>query len=289
VKKLLGFARLTRPYVTLSTSFLFVGSTFLSVEGIPPVWPFAAGYLAVVLATAAIHTFNDYSDWRNDAKNPRTSKRPIPTGLISPNEALFAAVAYGLFALALALLLNTYSFLIALVSVPIIFVYAYFKKHSIPFGFICPVMAVVLLVLFGCAAVTGKMIAGQVWLLLVVSLLWEPGRDLISEIQDVALDKDSGFLTLPVILSPKGAAKCVLALFAMTSNAAVLAGIHAGLGVLYLIIALLTGGWLIYRTAGIVKEPTTKNAVKMRIRAPRYLMAIVIAIVISNIICGGAP
>jgi 4-hydroxybenzoate polyprenyltransferase len=173
-----------------------------------------------------------------------------------------------------------------LIAVPTPFIYSYFKRHRIPFGFICPAVAAIFLRLFGAARLTGEVMAGQVWLLLVVNLLWEPGRDFISEIQDSSVDKASGVLTLPTILSPKGAAKCVLALFVMTSIAGVLAGVLARLGGLYLIIALLAGIWLTYRSTEIVKEPTTENAVKMRIRAPRYLMAIVIAIIIGHIIRG---
>ncbi len=284
MKKLSGYIRLTRPYVLLSTSLLFIGPTFLSVDGIPPARPFLTGFLAVILAIAAAHISNDYFDWKIDAKNPRTAKRPIPTGLISPYEALFTGLVLGIIAFASTLLLNASSTLIAIVAVPLPFIYTYFKRHKIPLGFVCPVMAVVLIILFGCASVTGKMIEGHVWLLLILGLVWEPGRDFISEIQDVAVDKAEGILTLPVILSPKAAAKCVLALFSVTSIIGVLVGVLARLGIPYLAVASLAGLWLIYRSIGLVNQPTTKNAVKMRVRAPVYLMAISIGIAIDFII-----
>lgn len=279
--KLTGLIRLTRPYILLTTSFLFIGSAFLSVNDIPPLRQFLMGLLAVSLAIAASHTVNDYSDWKIDIKNPRTAKRPIPTGLVSPFEALLSAALLGISAIILAFLLNIFSTLIALAAVPLPFTYNYFRKHEIPFSFFCTVIAVLFIILFGSASVTGKLLSDYIPLLLILSLTWETGRTLISEIQDVELDRSSSVSTLSVILSSKTAAKFIVILFAITSIMSVVIGILAQLGILYLIIAFVASSWLIYRSIELLRAPTTKNAVKMRIRVPRYLTIICIAIAIS--------
>lgn len=281
MKKLAGYVRLTRPYISLSATPFFLGSTFLSVNGIPPPGPFFTGFLAVILAIAAAHVANDYFDWRLDADNPRTAKRPIPSGLISPREALLYGLALAITAFGLTFLLNTSSTLVALAAIPLPFLYIYLRRRRIPFAFVCPVIAVILMILFGSASVTGRVMTGSSWLLVVLGLLWEPGRDFISEIQDVAVDKSAGILTLPVVLSPGGAAKCVLALFLLASAAGVIAGFLANLRIVYLIVAVLTGFWLVLRSMQLVKEPTTKNAVKMRALAPKYIMAVCAAIIID--------
>ncbi|MCX6658889.1 MAG: hypothetical protein NTX81_00705 [Candidatus Bathyarchaeota archaeon] len=116
----------------------------------------------------------------------------------------------------------------------------------------------------------------------------EPGRDFISEIQDVAVDEASGILTLPVVLSPRTAAKVVLALFLAASIVGVLIGFQVGMGIVYFTAASLAGSWLVFRSIGLVSEPTTKNAVKMRIRAPRYLIIMAAAISIDFVIASFA-
>jgi len=281
MKKLVGYFRLTRPYISLSATPFFFGSTFLSVHGVPRAGPFFTGFLAVVLAIAAAHVANDYFDWRLDAENPRTAKRPIPSKWISPHEAFLYGLALAIAAFALTFLLNTSSIMVALAAIPLPFLYIYLRRRRIPFAFVCPVIAVVLMILFGSASVTGRVMTGGSWLLLVLGLLWEPGRDFISEIQDVAVDESAGILTLPVVLSPRGAAKCVLALFLVASAVGVIAGFLANLGIIYFTVAVLTGFWLVLRSIQLAKEPPAKNAVKMRVRAPKYIMAVCAAIVID--------
>jgi len=281
MEKLLGLIKLTRPYITVTTSLLFIGSTFLSTNGIPPMNPFLIGFTATVLAIASAHTFNDYLDWKFDARNPRTAKRPIPTGLISSREAFLFASGLAIIAFLLALLLNVSSILVALAAVPLPFIYSYLRRRKIPLGFVCPVAAAFLVTLFGSASVTGKVMAGNVPLLLALVLLWEPGRALNSEIQDVVNDRSSGISTLPVILSPKAAAEAVFILFSLTSAVGVLLGILSNLSFFYLTLASSAGLWLIYRSIELIKEPTTKNAVKMRIRAPRYLTIIIIVMIVD--------
>jgi len=286
MKKLFGLMRLTRPYILISISLLFIGSAFLSADGVPPFIPFLTGFVSVALAIAAAHIVHDYLDQEIDAKNPRTADRPLPSGLISRYEALIFGLVIAIIALTLAFLLNLSSALIAILAIPLPFIYSYFKRHKIPFNFICTMMAVTLIILFGSASVTGHVMKGQVWLFLILILLWEPGRDFISEIQDVEADKVSEILTLPVILSPKTAAKFVFVFFSLAAIMGIIIGVISKLGILYLLVAFLAGLWLVYKSVGLIKVPTSGNAVSMRIHAPKYVIAISLAIMIDVIISG---
>jgi 4-hydroxybenzoate polyprenyltransferase len=284
MKKIFGLIRLTRPYILITTSFLFIGSAFLSADGVPSFLPFLTGFLSVALAIAAAHIVHDYFDQEIDVKNPRTANRPLPSGLISQYEALVFGLIIATIALTLAFLLNYASALIAILAIPLPFIYTYFKRHTIPFTFVCTMMAVTLIILFGSASVTGQVMKGQVWLFLILILLWEPGRDFISEIQDVEADKVSDVLTLPIMLSSKTAAKFVFVYFLLASIMGIIIGLISELGILYLLVAFLAGLWLVYRTLGLIKNPTSGNAVRMRILAPKYVVAISIGIMIDILI-----
>jgi 4-hydroxybenzoate polyprenyltransferase len=284
MKKLLGYIRLTRPYILLSATPFYIGSAFLSVNGLPPIGPLSIGFLTVVLAIAAAHVANDYFDWRLDAKNPRTAMRPIASKLISPNKALLYGLALAIIAFALAFTLNTSSVLVALAAIPLPFIYVCFRRHRIPFAFICPVIAIALIIIYGSTSVTGGFFSESTWAFLILGLIWEPGRDLISEIQDVKVDKAAGILTLPVVLSPRGAAKCVLVLFTASSIVGVIIGFLTKLGIVYFTAAILAGFYLVFRSVELVKEPSSKNAVVMRVRAPRYIVSLCVGIVINYVI-----
>ncbi|UCH02999.1 MAG: UbiA prenyltransferase family protein [Candidatus Bathyarchaeota archaeon] len=283
-EKLIGFIKLTRPYILLTSTPFFLGSTFLSVHGIPPIKNFIAGFLSVSFAIAASHTINDFFDWKTDSRNPRTIKRPIPTGLISPNEALVFAIVLGICALGIAFFLNSYSAIIAIASIPLPFLYNFLRKHGIPFSFVCPVFAEQNIILIGSTSITGRLMVNNIWPLLILSLFWETGRTLNSGIQDVSSDKASRIVTLPVILKPKIAAWLVLSLFSFASITSVLIGIIAKLGILYRVISLASGLWLIYEGTKLVKEPTTQQAVKTRTNAPKFVTIIFLTIAISYVI-----
>lgn len=284
LEKLIGFIKLTRPYILLTSTPFFLGSAFLSVHDIPPLKHFIAGFLSVSFAIAASHTINDFFDWKTDSRNPRTLKRPIPTGLISPNEALVFAIVLGSCALGIAFLLNSYSAIIALASIPLPFIYNFLRKHGIPFSFVCPVFAEEHIILFGSTSITGRIAVNNIWPLLILSFFWETGRTLNSGIQDVSSDTASRITTLPVVLKPKLAAWLVLSLFSFASILSVLIGIIAKLGMLYLVISSLSGLWLIYGGMELVREPTTKQAVKTRINAPKFITIIFLTIAISYVI-----
>lgn len=286
MKKLFGLVRLTRPYILITTSFLFIGSAFLSVNGVPPIIPFLTGFVSVALAIAAAHIVHDYFDQEIDTKNSRTTNRPLPSGLISRYEALVFGLIIAIIALTLAFLLNHSSALIAILAIPLPFIYTYFKRHQIPFNFLCTMMAVALIILFSSASVTGHIMNGQVGLFLILILLWEPGRDFISEIQDVESDKVSQILTLPVILSSKTAAKFVFVFFSLAAIMGIIIGVISKLGILYLSVAFLAGLWLVYKSVGLIKVPTSINAVSMRIHSPKYVVVISLAIMIDTLISG---
>lgn len=283
IRKPTGLVRLTRPYILLTTSLLFISSAFLSVGGIPPLQQFLKGFLAVSFAIAAAHAFNDYSDWELDIENPRTAKRPIPTGLVSPFEALLFSILLGTIAIVLAFSLGFLSILIVLAAIPLPFTYNYFRKHGIPFSFLCTLAAVLLIVLFGSVAVSSKLISSHVALFLAFGLSWETGRTLISEVQDVETDRALSVSTLSTILSSRRAARLVVILFAVTAGISLLIGLFAQLGATYPIIAFASGSWLVYKSIELLRAPTTGNATKMRINAPKYLVVICISMTISTI------
>jgi len=50
--------------------------------------------LGVFLMSCSSGALNQWQEWKIDAQMPRTKSRPIPSGKISPNNALLVAVAY---------------------------------------------------------------------------------------------------------------------------------------------------------------------------------------------------
>ena len=288
LSKFKGIITLTRPYVLITTLFFFIASAFLSVNTLPPIPPFLIGLVATGLAIASAHTLNDYADRNVDKENPRTAQRPIPKGLISARQALTVGLAFGVIAVLLTFLLNPLCIFLALLGVPLPFVYNYLRKRGIPVSFICTVLAVLFIILFGSASVSGQLIPNFVWLLAFSGTTWEMGRTMISEIQDVDTDAKSDVTTISIILSSKKAAWVILVLFSISASVNLLIGFVAELGFIYLIPAFVATIWLLFRTHELVRNPTTPIAIQAKIRAPKYLtiisLVLIIAILVNTIL-----
>ncbi|MFX0168325.1 MAG: UbiA prenyltransferase family protein [Candidatus Hodarchaeota archaeon] len=278
--KLRGIVTLTRPYVLVTTLSFFVTSAFLSVNTIPPLLPFFIGFIATGLAIASAHILNDYADREADKANPRTVKRPIPSGLVPARQALIVGLGFGLSALILTIFLNPFCTILALFGAPLPFLYNYLRKRSLPISFICTVLAVIFIILFGSTSASGQFSSNFVWLFVIFGMSWEMGRTFASEVQDVDTDTISNVMTLSVSISSKRAAQLIFGSFTTAVVVSLLIGFFGQLGFIYLIPTLAVAIWLIYRTLELVRAPTTPNAVKTKIRASKYL--IVISITLSG-------
>jgi 4-hydroxybenzoate polyprenyltransferase len=281
LSKINGIITLTRPYVLISTLFLFIAAAFLSVNNLPPLIPFFIGIIATALAIASAHTINDYSDRIVDKENPRTAQRPIPSGLVPPTQALFLGLSFGVFAVLLTFTLNPLCILLAFFGTPLPFVYNYLRKRQIPISFICTVLAVLFIILFGSASVSGQLVPNSVWLFAIFGMAWELGRTMISEVQDVDADKESAVTTISVVLSSKRAAWVIFLFFAIAASVNILIGFVAQLGFIYIILSFLAAIWLLYRTLELVRKPTGPNAIQMKVRAPKYLIVVSLALIIT--------
>jgi 4-hydroxybenzoate polyprenyltransferase len=94
VDVVLAYAQLMRPFEWSKTLMnmvfglliaFYVYSAFISI----PV--FILGFASVALLWAGLYALNDFTDWKMDLMHPDKKFRPIPSGKIKPNNALFFA------------------------------------------------------------------------------------------------------------------------------------------------------------------------------------------------------
>src|SRR5712691_12367184 len=84
--------------------FAFLGAV-LAANGLPSLKQFLWITLAMVGARSTAMAFNRIADWEYDARNPRTSTRALPSGILSVGFVwAFTAVSAILFFVAAAML-----------------------------------------------------------------------------------------------------------------------------------------------------------------------------------------
>jgi 4-hydroxybenzoate polyprenyltransferase len=152
--------------------------------------------VAMVGARSAAMAFNRLVDRDYDQRNPRTSRRALPAGLVSvPFVRAFVIVASAVFFLAAAML-NRLTLLLSPMALGSILLYSYTKRFT----------SYSHLVLGWCLAIapTGAWIAVRGSLddplPLMVSLavmLWVAGFDIVYACQDFDFDRRAGLYSLP--------------------------------------------------------------------------------------------
>lgn len=174
--------------------FAYLGMV-LAARGLPTLHQFFWITVAMISARTLAMSVNRLADWREDARNPRTARRPLPQGLLGSLEvAAFSVASLAILTLS-AWQLNTLALQLLPLAVVVLVGYNFTKRftwacHFIlgladggaPFG--------------GWIAVTGALSWEPVLLCLAVAF-WVGGFDLIYSCQDVSFDRANHLHSVP--------------------------------------------------------------------------------------------
>lgn len=175
--------------------FAFLGAV-LAANGLPTLWQILWITVAMVGARSTAMTLNRIIDREIDARNPRTSMRAIPAGLLSLKFVWgFAILSAALFLLAAAML-NRLAFALAPVALASVALYSYTKRWTllshVVLGWclsIAPTGAWI--------AVRGTIDSPIPLLLSLVVLLWTAGFDVLYACQDYEFDLRERLHSIP--------------------------------------------------------------------------------------------
>jgi len=211
-------------------------------------WPGWHVVIWVTLAMAGARTVamsvNRLADRFLDAANPRTAKRHLPTGLLSPLLVAVAAAGAGVVMFVSAWMLNPLCLALAPLAAVFLIGYSYTKRftwlsHFI-LGFTDGIAAA-----GGWIAVRGSFDA-PVFVLWFALTVWIAGFDLIYACQDVAFDRAAGLHSIPARFGVKPALDLAKVCHLLTVAAFAVLGWTMGLGILYWVGVVAVAGLLIY-------------------------------------------
>ncbi|MFH0809911.1 MAG: UbiA-like polyprenyltransferase [Pseudomonadota bacterium] len=212
--------------------FAFMG-LLLAGRGLPAprtvLWVLAA----MVGARSAAMAFNRLLDATVDARNPRTSNRALPRGLVSPIfVSWFIAASGGLFFLS-AWQLNRTCLLLSPAALAVVLFYSYTKRFT-------AAAHLVLGAALGLAPVGGWLAANESLapapLLLGAGVLfWVAGFDILYSLLDVEFDRGEGLHSIPSRLGPERAVWLARLLHLASALLFATVGVAAGLGLVYFV------------------------------------------------------
>ncbi|MGH9931413.1 MAG: UbiA-like polyprenyltransferase [Pyrinomonadaceae bacterium] len=175
--------------------FAFLGAV-LAANGLPSIKQLVWITAAMVGARSTAMAFNRIADRHYDARNPRTSSRALPAGLLSVGFVwAFTVVSASLFFLAAAML-NRLTLILAPVALASVLLYSFSKRWTLLshllLGWclsIAPAGAWI--------AVRGALDSPVPLLLSLVVMLWTAGFDVLYACQDYDFDVEAGLHSIP--------------------------------------------------------------------------------------------
>ena len=199
--------------------------------------------LGVFVMRSAGCVFNDYVDRKIDPYVERTRTRPIPSGAVTPGEALVLFVALGLIAVGLASMLNQPARLLAIVGAALTIAYPFIKRVvSIPqfvlgaaFGWAVPMAF---------AAQTGT-VPELAWLVFGVALIWAVVYDTFYAMVDREDDRKIGVKSTALLFGDMDLF-VIAGLQALMLAALVFVGLRAQLGFWFYASVACAGGFMAY-------------------------------------------
>jgi len=151
--------------------------------------------VCMVTARNAAMAFNRYIDRKYDEKNPRTAIREIPSGIITPTNALWFVIINCVIFITATYFINPLCFYLSFVALAVILGYSLTKR----FTFLCHLilgLGLALAPIGAFLAVTAKFDIIPLFFSFAV-FFWVSGFDILYALQDEQFDKENQLFSIP--------------------------------------------------------------------------------------------
>lgn len=242
VKQYLSLVKFSHTIFALP--FAFIGFTLALHTGHTfSIQTFLLVLACMVFARSAAMAFNRLVDRKFDALNPRTAIREIPSGIITPKNALIFVIINCVGFIVSTFFINTICFYLSPVALLTVLFYSYTKRFT-PLCHLVLGSGLALAPIGAYLAVTGEFDLLPLFFSFTV-FTWVSGFDIIYALQDESFDRENNLKSIPVILGTKNALLMSRLLHLFSSMFIITAGMYGQLNIIYWIgvvifISLLT-------------------------------------------------
>lgn len=197
LRKIFAHLETMRPYTLFWCGLVSLLGASLRYGDIPPLKTTLLVFFIPILGWIAGLYLADYYDKRLDAiQKPH---RPIPSGRITPREALLVGASYAILGLGLSFLLPLMNIVLVFIAGILVLCYAKLTKAKGLLGNFNRGAMTVITYLFGVFSIdSASAIPLSLWLLSLVFFFHDTNSNIIGAIRDVHGDKTGGYATTPV-------------------------------------------------------------------------------------------
>ncbi|MBK8028609.1 MAG: protoheme IX farnesyltransferase [Chloroflexi bacterium] len=279
------YLELTKLRIVLLLVFTTVTAMFIAAEGAPSFAVLVPTIIGGALAAGGSSVINQYYDRDMDAKMTRTARRPIPSGRVSPTNALIFGVALIVWSVfILGVFVNWLAAGLALGgSLYYVVIYTVLLKRNTVLNILIGGGAGAMPVLVGWAAVTGTLNV-EAWLLFAIVFYWTPPH---SWALALLVNTDYARANVPMMPVARGEAvtrQQILLYAIMLLLISLLPFAFGTLGAIYGMGAVLLGIGLIRASVNLIKEKTGAAARSTYKFSTAYLAFLFLIMIIDTVI-----
>ncbi len=255
-----------------------VPSMVVSIYGFPPLELILATVLGGTLLAVSANVLNQILEISTDSLMERTVNRPLVTGEVSKKNAYIYSISLGLIGY---LILYTQSTILAAnialsANIFYSFIYTLILKPRTNQNIVIGGAAGAAPVLIGWAATGSELEIGS-WLLFLLVFLWTPAHFWALSLENIDDYKDADFPMLPTQESKKRTTIFIGVYSCATVITSILLAPILQLGITYLVLALIFGVYLMYKSYGLYLDKV--KPISYFIFSNTYLAAIFLSMV----------
>jgi protoheme IX farnesyltransferase len=284
-----AYIALTKPRIVELLLITTIPAMFLAARGVPSIALMICTLIGGTLSAASANVFNCIIDVDIDARMARTASRPLVAGTISVGSALRFAALLGLASfLFLALTTTAMAAFLSLLALGFyVLIYTLILKRSTPQNIVIGGAAGALPPVIGWAAVTGDLTLAPI-LLFALVFYWTPPHFWALALRIGPDYAAAGVPMLPVTAgAPETARQIWLYTILLVTMSLILWAV-AGMGVVYLAVALIFGGLFLLRAwrlrSEVLGEGLLRGASRLYRFSITYLTVIFAAIAIDAVL-----
>ena len=278
-----AFVELTKPRIAVMLVLSAGAGFYMGSVGRFDFLLFTNAMIGIALLAFGVATLNQYVERRTDTLMERTACRPLPTGKISPVEALVFGIVQCLAAeVYLYFLVNPLTAALGLsVIVGYVLLYTPLKRitsASTAIGAIPGAMPP----LMGWTAAANEITLGA-WILFVFLFLWQFPHFFAIAWMYKDQYANAGIKMLPVVDHDGRLTARQIVMFTMMMVAVSVAPFFFGLtGLVFPIITLILGGWFMWQSIVAARSKTPEMARKLLMVSVIYLPLVFLALVLDK-------
>ena len=258
-KKIKGMIQLFRPELPFSAAICVLLGEIVALGGFPSAREAVLGFMCGFFISASALISNDYFDLEVDRVN--SPDRPLPSGAVSPSEAIFLAALAMLIGLAAAFAISIQALILSVIFGVVGILYNWRYKQAGLLGNLMVASSVAITFILGGLAV-GQPFNKIVWFFSLTAFLIDLGEEIAGDAMDIEGDKQRSSKSIAIIYGKDFALRVSGAIFFLVVLISFIPYLLGWLGITYLVFIFCADVITIFSTVRLLKSQTPEEGRK---------------------------